>query len=112
MRIKQPVTLAAGDFKLASIIERLQMPYDLIARVTDKSTWARKGVAVQNTVIEPGWNGWLTIELSNHGHDLIHIPAGAPIAQIIFETLDEPTLMPYQGKYQNQVDDVQEAIFR
>jgi dCTP deaminase len=36
--------------------------------VHDKSTWARRGLVVQNTVIEPGWHGYqTTIELTNHG---------------------------------------------
>lgn len=94
--------LFAGQFVLASSMERFKMPNDVIAFVNDKSSWARKGLAVQNTVIEPGWEGYLTIELSNHGDDILHIAKGDPIAQIIFHRLDYPTVAPYKGKYQNQ----------
>ena len=88
------------------------MPRDCLAYVKDKSTWARLGVLVQNTVIEPGWRGHLTLELSCEGNGTIHIPAGSPIAQIVFHKLDEPTEQPYpeDGKYQDQKPGAQPAI--
>jgi dCTP deaminase len=104
VRIAQSIHVRSGWFTLASTIERFCMPLDLVGRVHDKSTLARKGLAVQNTIIEPGWNGYLTLELTNHGHSLIWLPQGTPIAQIIFELLDKPTEQPYEGKYQNQPD--------
>ena len=104
VRIKQSLTLKPGDFTLASTVERFCIPNDVLAQVADKSTWARKGLAVQNTVIEPAWRGWLTLELTNHGHSVIEIESGSPIAQIIFHQLLEPTEISYNGKYQNQPD--------
>ena len=104
VRIKQRITLMRGEFALASTVERFAIPNDVLAKVADKSTWARRGLAVQNTIIEPAWCGHLTLELSNHGHTPIDIEAGSPIAQIIFHQLLEPTEIPYAGKYQNQVD--------
>ena len=90
-------------FALASTIERFSMPNDVMGRVTDKSTWARCGLAVQNTVIEPGWRGHLTLELTNHSDKPIAICAGMPIAQIIFELLDFPAEgVGYNGRYQDQ----------
>ncbi len=94
--------LAPGEFMLAATQERFDMPNDLIARVHDKSTWARRGLSCYNTVIEPGWRGWLTLELKNNGPNTIHLRAGQGIAQVVFERLDEPTDQPYEGKYQNQ----------
>lgn len=91
------------NFTLASTIERFVIPTDILARVCDKSTWARRGLAVQNTVIEPGWEGHLTLELTFHANKgTIFIERGSPIAQIIFERLEAPTDQPYTGKYQNQ----------
>jgi len=98
------------SFKLASTVEYFYMPNDLIARVADKSTWARLGLAVQNTVIEPGWQGYLTLELTNHSRDVIRIQKGEPIAQIIFEQLTEATEQPYSGKYQYQENRPVDAI--
>lgn len=94
--------LENGQFLLASTIEKFNMPNDVVGVVHDKSTWARRGLAVQNTVIEPGWSGFLTLELTNHGPETLVIPRGCGIAQIVFHRLDEPTDQPYSGKYQKQ----------
>lgn len=102
IRVAQTLDLASGQFSLASSVERFLMPDDLVAFVHDKSTWARRGVAVQNTVIEPGWRGYLTLELTNHGRDRVVIEAGMPIAQIVFHQLTGAVLRPYGGKYQDQ----------
>jgi dCTP deaminase len=110
VRIREAVILRPGDFALASTLERFTMPNDLLARVADKSSWARKGLTVQNTVVEPSWEGYLTLELANHGPNTIRIEAGSPIAQILFELLDEPTEQPYAGKYQNQMPEPVSAI--
>ena len=92
-----------GRFVLASAIEEFQMPTHLLGRVCDKSSWARKGLSVFNTVIEPGWNGFLTLELVYHGNTKLIIPAGAPIAQVIFEEVKNPA--QYNGKYQFQTSE-------
>lgn len=91
-----------GKFTIASAIEEFDMPPNLVATVKDKSTWARHGLSVFNTVIEPGWKGFLTLELVYHGFRELIIPAGAGIAQVIFEEITESA--QYEGKYQNQAD--------
>lgn len=98
-----------GRFTLASTIEEFQMPQDLVAIVHDKSTWARQGLSVFNTVIEPGFKGGLTLELVFHGNEPIHIPAGAGIAQVLFHKIQENA--QYNGKYQNQSSEPVPAIF-
>jgi dCTP deaminase len=110
LRVGQSIVLYPGDFKLGSCLERMVMPNDLLGVVHDKSTWARQGLALQNTVIEPGWEGYLTIELTNHGRYRIVLEKGMPICQVVFHILDEPTDQPYRGKYQNQLEGPQEAI--
>lgn len=92
-----------GRFTLASAIEEFQMPTNLLGRVCDKSSWARKGLSVFNTVIEPGWKGFLTLELVYHGNTEMIIPAGAPIAQILFEKIKNHA--KYNGKYQFQTSE-------
>lgn len=89
-------------FALASAMEEFHMPFNLVGIVHDKSTWARKGLSVFNTVIEPGWRGFLTLELVYHGSGELIIPAGAGIAQVIFHQTTDQTF--YNGKYQNQED--------
>jgi dCTP deaminase len=97
-----------GNFTLASAIEEFHMPSDLVGIVHDKSTWARQGLSVFNTVIEPGWCGFLTLELVYHGREGLHIPAGAGIAQVIFHQTSCNAY--YDGKYQNQPDRPVEGI--
>lgn len=97
-------------FMLASTLERFQMPLNMRGVVHDKSSWIRKGLTVGNTVIEPGWQGYLTLELIYHGEGELIVCYGDPIAQVAFEFLDAPTEQPYTGKYQNQERGPQEAI--
>lgn len=111
VRIAETFDLQPGEFKLASTTEIFSMPTDLIAMVHDKSTWARRGISLFNTVIEPGWCGVLTLEIVNNSRDVVRIQAGDPIAQIVFMQLDLPTEKPYTGKYQNQEAGAQPARF-
>ena len=97
-----------GRFCLASAIEEFDMPADLVGVVHDKSTWARQGLSVFNTVIEPGWKGFLTLELVFHGNKDVVIPAGAGIAQVIFTSLAHDAY--YEGKYNGQPDRPVSAI--
>jgi dCTP deaminase len=98
-----------GRFTIASAIEEFDMPPNLVGIVHDKSTWARQGLSVFNTVIEPSWKGFLTLELVFHGNERVTIPAGAGIAQVIFSrTVEEGH---YDGKYQHQANRPVEAIF-
>lgn len=110
IRIKQDVTLFPNDFALASTIERFDMPLDVMATVYNKSTWARRALTVWVTILEPGWKGYLTIEMRNDGRDLIRIRAGDPIAQVVFQQMDGP-VDGYRGKYQAQADEPVAAIY-
>lgn len=109
--LDQLVSLKPGEFALASTLEQFKMPNNIIANVTDKSTWARLGITVQNTIIEPGWSGYLTLEIINHSKSGLIIKEGTPIAQIIFMFLDQPAVVTYDGKYQNQPRGPQQSIF-
>lgn len=97
-----------GRFTLASAIEEFCMPVDLVGHVADKSSWARHGLSVFNTIIEPGWCGHLTLELVYHGAGRLIIPAGAGIAQVLFHKTTRDA--SYAGKYQHQPDRPVDAI--
>lgn len=99
-----------GRFTIASAIEEFHLPTNLLGRVCDKSSWARKGLSVFNTVIEPGFIGGLTLELVYHGNTELIIPAGAPIAQVLFEEVKTPA--QYKGKYQFQSTDPTPARYQ
>jgi len=101
IRIAQTVVLHPfRRFRLASTVERFKMPDDVVGVVHDKSTNARRGLSVFNTVLEPSWEGWLTIELIYHGWGILRIPAGAGIAQVLFHRIEERAR--YAGKYFGQ----------
>lgn len=100
--VRERLILWPGRFVLASTLESFHMPDDVVGMVHDKSTWARLGVAVQNTVIEPGWIGYLTLELTLHSFRFLVIPAHTPIAQVMFHRMSAKTDRPYSGKYQYQ----------
>ena len=101
LRIAEAVTLhPLKRFSLAFASEPFAMPRDLVGVVHDKSTWARRGLSVFNTVIEPGWQGFLTLELVYHRWGILRIPAGAGIAQVLFHRTTEDAA--YAGKYQGQ----------
>lgn len=110
VRLDQDIWLWPGWGRLGSTIEYIRMPNDLCAEVKDKSTNARLFVLVQNTIIEPGWEGNLTLELTRFLPWPILLKRGTPIAQIVFKMLDKPTEQPYRGKYQNQQRGPQPAI--
>jgi dCTP deaminase len=109
VRLGKPTIVHPNCATLAVTLEEFNMPDWVAARVANKSTWMRLGLRVEHTVIDPGWRGYLTLELSrthrNHENpEIWELPRGMPIAQIIFEALAEPTKQPYNGKYQNQPD--------
>lgn len=110
IRINQDVTMYLGRrFVLASSLEYFDLPVNLMGRLLNKSTWARLGIdASMTTNIEPGWKGFLTIELRYAGWKPIHIPKGVGIAQVIFDEVTHP--VQYVGKYQDQANRPVQAV--
>jgi dCTP deaminase len=101
IRIKQQMHLNPGEFALASAYEYMEVPPDLVGFLHDKSTLARMGLFVGVGVVEPGWKGWLTLELKNQSATNIVLLAGQPIAQVVFHRIDG-NVAGYDGRYQNQ----------
>lgn len=102
-------TLRPGEFVLAHTMEWVQMPKDCVALVCDKSTYARAGIALQNTVLEPGWFGQVTLEITNHLSVPVSLRVGEGIAQVIFFKGEKVPLVTYGdrnggkgGKYMGQ----------
>ena len=101
--------LHPGEFVLGSTLERVTLPDDLVARLEGKSSLGRLGLLIHSTAgfIDPGWDGHVTLELSNVANLPITIYPGMKIGQLSFVQLSEPALRPYgsQGigsKYQGQ----------
>lgn len=101
-RISHPLIIPVKQSRLAVTLEQFSFPNNICGSVLDKSSWARVFISAFNTHLDPGWSGFLTLELANLSEEPIEIFEGDPICQIKFEYLDFPTELPYQGKYQNQ----------
>lgn len=91
-----------------NIIEEFTMPKDLVGIGHPKSSWNRQHLRLGTPVIEPGWNGFLTISLNYVGERNLMIEPGAGIMQVIFHRLESEAA--YQGRYQNQADTIVGAI--
>ena len=74
----QPFILHPGEFVLGSTVERVRLPDDLVARLEGKSSLGRLGLLIHSTAgyVDPGWDGYLTLELSNVANLPITIYAG------------------------------------
>src|SRR5919108_2515281 len=104
-----PFVLHPGEFVLGSTLERVRLPDDLVARLEGKSSLGRLGLLIHSTAgyVDPGWNGYLTLELSNVANLPITIYAGMKIGQISFFRLTSAAEKPYGSrergsKYQGQ----------
>ena len=104
-----PFILHPGEFVLGSTLERVRLPDDLVARLEGKSSLGRLGLLIHSTAgfIDPGWNGHVTLELSNVANLPITIYYGMKIGQLSFVQLTEPAATPYGAsglgsKYQGQ----------
>ena len=94
-----------NSFALARTVEYFRMPNNVLAICLGKSTYARCGIIVNVTPFEPGFEGHITIEISNTTPLPAKIYANEGIAQVLFLEGDEPCEVTYadkQGKYQAQ----------
>src|SRR6201988_3165628 len=105
----QPFILHPGEFVLGSTLERIRLPDDLVSRLEGKSSLGRLGLLIHSTAgfIDPGWDGHVTLELSNVANLPITIYHGMKIGQLSFVQLTEAAEHPYGSdglgsKYQGQ----------
>src|SRR5881227_1469693 len=95
-----PFMLHPGEFVLGSTLERVRLPDDMVARLEGKSSLGRLGLLIHSTAgyVDPGWDGYLTLELSNVANLPITIYPGMKIGQISFFRLTSPAERPYGSK--------------
>ena len=94
-----------NGFALAATVERFKIPADVMAICVGKSTYARCGLAIHATPLEPGWEGTLTLELANVTPSPLMVHANEGIAQLLFFQGDERPETTYadrKGRYQGQ----------
>ncbi|WP_135827939.1 dCTP deaminase [Halorussus halobius] len=100
--------LHPGDFVLGTTVERVAIPDDLIAHVEGRSSLGRLAVVVHATagLADPGYQGQITLELSNLGTAPVALEPGMRVSQLTFTELSSPADRPYGegrgSKYQNQ----------
>lgn len=100
------ICLPPNSFMLARSLEYIRMPEDVLAICIGKSSYARCGIIVNVTPIEPGWYGTITIEISNTTNLPAKIYAYQGIAQLLF-LKGEPCDVSYkdrEGKYLGQTN--------
>jgi dCTP deaminase len=93
----EPFILHPGEFVLGSTYERVALADDLVARLEGRSSLGRLGLLIHSTAgyVDPGWDGNLTLELSNVANLPITLYDGMKIGQISFQRLTSPAEMPY-----------------
>ena len=93
------------SFVLGRSIEYFKIPRNVITICVGKSTYARSGIILNITPLEPEWEGYITIEISHHSHLPAKLYANEGIAQVIFFEADEECELSYRdrgGLYQAQ----------
>lgn len=97
--------IPAGSFVLARSLEYFRIPRDVIAVCQGKSTYARCGLVLNVTPLEPEWEGYLTICLVNAGSSPLRVHSGEGIGQLVFFRAERGCTTSYadrKGKYQQQ----------
>jgi len=114
-----PFMLHPGEFVLASTLEHIELPEDLVARLEGKSSLGRIGLLIHSTAgyVDPGWKGHLTLELSNVANLPVTLYYGMKIGQISYLRLSTPADNLYGSealgsKYQGQVEPTASRMFR
>lgn len=99
------ILVPPNSFALARTVEYFRIPENVLTVCLGKSTYARCGVIINVTPFEPGWEGHVTLEISNTTPLPAKIYANEGIAQVLFFEGDEPCEVSYKaksGKYMNQ----------
>jgi len=98
-----------NEFALATTLEYVKLPDDIVARVEGRSSMGRLGVTMHVTAgfIDPGFEGRITLEISNIGSMPVALYPGQRVCQIVFETMTTPSELPYghpdrNSKYMGQ----------
>ena len=107
---EDPFILHPGEFVLGSTLERIALPDDLVARLEGKSSLGRLGLLIHSTAgfVDAGWDGQITLELSNVASLPITLYPGMRVGQVSFMQMTTEADNPYGSgvigsKYQGQI---------
>jgi dCTP deaminase len=103
-----PFIVQPGEFVLGVTMERIKLPDNLVARCEGRSSIGRLGIIIHSTAgfIDPGWDGTITLEITNINRMPVALYPGMRIGQFAFETMTSTAETPYYKKsttkYQHQ----------
>lgn len=102
---KTPYPIQPGEFVLGVTSECITLPRDLVCLLNGKSTLGRLGLTIHQTagVIDPGFDGYITLEFQNLNSRPIWLQGGMPIGQLIFFELEDLSNQGYRGRYQSSI---------
>ena len=118
LRPDESFTLHPGDFALATTMEYVKLPHDIVGRVDGRSSIGRFGLIVHSTAgfIDPGFEGQITLELANLNAWPVRLHPGKRVCQISFHAMTTPAAHPYGpargSKYQGQTGATASRIVR
>ena len=105
--------LYPNRFVLASTNETIKLPKDLAVRVEGRSSVGRLGLQIQNAgLVDPGFQGQITLEIFNAGANAVRLVKGMRIGQLVFEQMIGPSENGYSGKYMYQMGATPSMIFK
>jgi len=106
-----------GEFVLATTLEHIEVPNDLLARLEGRSSIGRLGIVIHSTAgyVDPGFKGKITLEISNLGRIAVALYPSMRICQVAFEEMSSPVGAGYgqkrKAKYQGQRDATASRLF-
>ncbi len=105
---QQPFIVQPHEFVLGVTLERVKLPDDMVARVEGRSSLGRLGIIVHSTAgyVDPGFEGTITLEITNINRMPVALYPGMRVCQLAFETMSSAAEVPYykkaSSKYQGQ----------
>lgn len=102
--VDEHILIPPNSYALGRSVEYFRVPDDVLCVIVGKSTYARSGIIVNVTPLEPGWEGHVTIEIGNATSLPAKVYANEGIAQVLFLHGDSPQISysDKEGKYQGQ----------
>lgn len=105
----EPFVVQPGEFVLGVTMEKIKLADDLVARVEGRSSLGRLGIIIHSTAgfIDAGFEGTITLEITNINHIPVALYPGMRVCQLAFEQMSSKALVPYSqkksAKYQGQI---------
>ena len=109
----RPFIVHPGEFVLGKVMEYIRLPDDLVGSVDGRSSLGRLGIVVHTTSssVNPGWEGYLVLEMANVGKMPVAIYPGMRVCKIAFHKMSSPAEVPYNMR-KNAKYNLQKEIIR